>query len=334
MNSTARIRTTAVLTALAIAGTIHAGYAQASTDNISSDHLQFVETVTGTDDIAASKDAAGAAAEATVPTPAGNVTVHVPDTADGAVRMSTAAGAVSLGLPGAASSRGAVSSAGTVTYRDALKAADLAVQPTTDGGARTLITLKNDSAPRSYRFDLRLPEGSELEKTPDGGYQIAQKTADGVKLSLGSVEAPWAKDKNGNPVPTRYEIINGELVQHISTDEETHFPVVADPKLTYGVGIYFNASGAEWKSYAAGAATVAYFTNLASCNVLDKIPHAVVKRVAGMICGAVGLKTLKDYGNFLKHVVKDKSLKATACYQTRLMPKNGKLSKVSAGNCK
>ncbi|MGW4837442.1 hypothetical protein [Streptomyces globisporus] len=40
------------------------------------------------------------------------------------------------------------------------------------------------------------------------------------------------------------------------------------------------------------------------------------------------------YGAFFKKVVKDKKLSPGSCYQTRLTPKNGKLTKVSAGNCK
>ncbi|MFE2203827.1 hypothetical protein [Streptomyces rubiginosohelvolus] len=40
------------------------------------------------------------------------------------------------------------------------------------------------------------------------------------------------------------------------------------------------------------------------------------------------------YGAFLKKVVKDKKLCPGSCYQTRLTPKNGKLTEVSAGNCK
>ncbi|MEJ9209242.1 hypothetical protein [Paenibacillus larvae] len=39
----------------------------------------------------------------------------------------------------------------------------------------------------------------------------------------------WAKDANGNDIPTHYEIRGNDLVQKVEFNENTAFPVVADP---------------------------------------------------------------------------------------------------------
>jgi hypothetical protein len=42
-------------------------------------------------------------------------------------------------------------------------------------------------------------------------------------------EAAWAKDANGAPVSTRYRLEGNTLVQVVDFDQNTAFPVVADP---------------------------------------------------------------------------------------------------------
>lgn len=44
-----------------------------------------------------------------------------------------------------------------------------------------------------------------------------------------SVDPAWAKDANNKDVPTHYEIIGTSLIQIVDFDENTAFPVVADP---------------------------------------------------------------------------------------------------------
>ncbi|MFI2458221.1 hypothetical protein [Streptomyces sp. NPDC019539] len=60
----------------------------------------------------------------------------------------------------------------------------------------------------------------------------------------------WAKDANGNEVATSYRLEGNTLVQKIETKNDTAFPVVADPKISYGLRIYANFSKAEVKKYA------------------------------------------------------------------------------------
>jgi len=42
-------------------------------------------------------------------------------------------------------------------------------------------------------------------------------------------EAPWAKDANGAAVTTRYRLEGNTLVQVVDFDQNTAFPVLADP---------------------------------------------------------------------------------------------------------
>ncbi len=254
-----------------------------------------VEGATGTTDLVRPVPVAARADGAAFSTAVDDVTVNVPASADGEVEAVGANGeAVRIGLAGARPVPGVRSDAGTVAYADV--------------------------------------KHSALAEDGSVGYLITRGAGD-HKLVVGTIDAPWATDVAGRPVPTDYRLEGVTLVQTVTPSSETTFPVVADPKLTYGVGIYFNATGAEWKSYAIAAGGVGYFANMVGCGFTDKIPHAALKRAAQLICSVIGYKTLKDYGAFLKKVVKDKKLSPGSHYQTRLTLKNGELTKVSAEIC-
>jgi hypothetical protein len=89
--------------------------------------------------------------------------------------------------------------------------------------------------------DLRytLP-GTNLEAGPKGTI-IVRDGRTNEPLAL--VEAPWAKDSQGTPLPTRYEIAGSTLTQIVSTTQATRFPVVADPRIRtawYGYSVDFS----------------------------------------------------------------------------------------------
>ncbi|MCG5026986.1 hypothetical protein MAH48_15475 [Anoxybacillus flavithermus] len=50
---------------------------------------------------------------------------------------------------------------GTIVYHSANESSDLAVQPTTEG-IRSLIVIKDASAPHEYRFTIDVPDGEKL----------------------------------------------------------------------------------------------------------------------------------------------------------------------------
>ncbi|MFJ4185475.1 hypothetical protein [Kitasatospora sp. NPDC089509] len=168
-----------------------------------------VERATGTTDLAASPD-----------------DLSVPTTSAGPVTAAAGGERVTLMLPATSAVTGVRAGAGTVVYPDAGAdgKADLAVQPTRDGGIRTLVTIGTADAARDYRFDLGLPDGAILEQQADGSVNVVKNGE-----ALGAFAAPWAKDANGAPVPTGYRLDGNALVQHIDTRPDTAYPVVADP---------------------------------------------------------------------------------------------------------
>ncbi|KUN09430.1 hypothetical protein AQI95_06400 [Streptomyces yokosukanensis] len=111
---------------------------------------------------------------------------------------------------------------------------DTVVQPTTDGGSRTLNILKDSSAPRDYETGFTLPAGMKAVTHDDGSvslYSEGDDVADKApqKEPAGFFAAPWAKDANGKDIPTSYKVVGNKLVQHVDFDADSAFPIVIDP---------------------------------------------------------------------------------------------------------
>ncbi|MGW8378999.1 hypothetical protein [Streptomyces sp. ODS28] len=221
-----------------------------------------VESATGTHDLAATTSAQDAAAVARTERDGRTGVAKAPRNAAGEVRIVAHDGSTAgLGLPESRTVDGSRSDTGTVVYPDAAQSTDIAVQLTGDGGARALTTLKDSAAPTQQRYELNLPAGTEAVANEDGGYDLVRK-ADGDKtgdgktghgkagddqpaVTVGTIEAPWAKDANGKKVHTSYRLEGDTLVQQVDTTKDTAFPVVADPQFKWGIitgTLYFNKS--------------------------------------------------------------------------------------------
>ncbi|MFF5884738.1 hypothetical protein ACF1DW_06705 [Streptomyces sp. NPDC014603] len=86
-------------------------------------------------------------------------------------------------------------------------------------------------------------------------------------------------------MPTRYTAEGHTLVQDIDTNENTAFPVVADPKITFGWGVYINMWGHE---LGAAALAVGFGVEVGLAYICGK-----AKLILGTACGlAVGGKVL------------------------------------------
>ncbi|MFE1029687.1 DNRLRE domain-containing protein [Streptomyces sp. NPDC058818] len=108
------------------------------------------------------------------------------------------------------------------------------VQPTVDGGSRTLNILKNGSAPHDYETGFTMPAGMKAVTHDDGSvslYVAGDENAGKAPASntAGFFDAPWAKDAAGNDVPTSYKVVGNKLVQHVDFDTNSSFPIVIDP---------------------------------------------------------------------------------------------------------
>ncbi|WP_327695484.1 DNRLRE domain-containing protein [Streptomyces sp. NBC_00459] len=259
----------------------------------------------------------------------GSNTVGVPwGTADTISVQSADRGGMGVGLP-ITQPRG-VALNGNVVYADPNGPVDTVAQPTLEGGVRTLQVIKNATAPHEYTSTMRLPAGATL--TPfDGDTVLVSSGTDEKPVTHGLIDAPWARDANGNAVATSYRVEGDRLIQTVGFTATTAFPVVADPKLTFGLGIYFNAKGVEWKAYGDIAIVSGWGGWLYSCTVA-KLP-AKIAGIGKMICGAAGLNAWTNLAKWLKQISNWK-LSPMGCYQTKIVPSNKKLTKVSKKNCR
>ncbi|MET9498147.1 DNRLRE domain-containing protein [Streptomyces sp. NPDC006552] len=137
-----------------------------------------------------------------------------------------------LTVPGATSKGTRVG--GNVVYTSS-GAVDTVVQPTVDGGSRTLTIIKNGSAPHDYETGYTIPAGMKaVVHEEDGSVSLYSEGDEDTskaptKEPAGFFEAPWAKDANGKDVPTSYKVVGNKLVQHVEFDSNSAFPIVIDP---------------------------------------------------------------------------------------------------------
>ncbi|MEU7740648.1 hypothetical protein [Nonomuraea sp. NPDC049158] len=131
---------------------------------------------------------------------------------------------IGIGMPEAAGN-GSQPLPGLVTY--AAKQPSVAYAHQRTGQiARAMTIIKDSSAPTEYRFPISAPEGSELEVEEDDGTVLIYNN----DVYLAEIDLPWAKDANGNAVPTSYRVEGMTLIQTVN-HAGAAYPVVADPAL-------------------------------------------------------------------------------------------------------
>lgn len=159
-----------------------------------------------------------------------------------------------------------------------------------EGEVRIHTVIESPSAPHTYTYPLELPGGVSLTLNGDGSVGVT--STDG---SFGAqIAAPWAKDANGNAVPTRYEVNGSTLTQIVDFDSATAFPVVADPSVITTTYTYSRADVERmWSTYQAMGAI---------CNLVPGLNY-----MASLLCP--GGARLQDAVNSAHY--QQKRLKAT-----------------------
>lgn len=159
------------------------------------------------------------AAEATLP--GGTVDVPV-DPADGL----GLGGSLRIGFPFAQQASDATASAlpGVVAFDNNNGSTTVPVI-LSDGTVQINTVIDNANAPKRYDYPIDVPEGASLAQDANG--TVAVVAADGSPLRV--FGEAWAKDANGEAVPTHYEVHGNTLAQVVNFTEATAFPVVADP---------------------------------------------------------------------------------------------------------
>lgn len=197
-------------------------------------------------------------------------------------------------------------------------------------GVRVMSMLSEGES--SASFTIELPSGASL--VPDGdGFDVVV-VADGTRISLGQIEAPWAVDANGTRLPTSYTLNGAALTQHVDTTGAA-YPVVADPAVTVGVGadgpgVYWNMYGYQAKTIQAASASAVALALAGGCAGASKVP-----RIGGMLaalCGFVGAPTLSSVFADIKKILSNTKIDSSSCYQLRI-PVGSGLHKTSKANC-
>lgn len=140
---------------------------------------------------------------------------------------------------------------GDTVYVDEQSDTSYVIDATNDG-ARIMSVLESPAAPHEIPYVLGVPEGASLIERADGSVDVAW-VVDGVEAVIGTVEAPWAVDANGNQVATRYVVDGMTLTQVVEPTADTEYPVTADPTYApkwWGTVVRFNRS--ETQTVASG----------------------------------------------------------------------------------
>lgn len=148
---------------------------------------------------------------------------------------------IEMYLPDEASdSKGVLTENGTIIYNNEEKSVTVGVQPlqeTTNNvsfeGVRTTITIADSTASKEYEFAYDLPDGYKLvtaanylgDEYDTGEVYIVD--TDNIITTI--IDPAWAKDANGSDIETYYKVNGNKLIQVVNFDEDTAFPVVADP---------------------------------------------------------------------------------------------------------
>lgn len=160
--------------------------------------------------------------------------VSLPLTSAGALTIAadSGAGEVAVSLPALGTTAAAtVADDGTVVYADG-GSVDVAVQADATS-ARIHTVLNDDSAPDEYAYSF---PGATPVLQPDGSVLLTYE-AEGVSVDRAVVAAPWAFDKDGTSVETRYRVEGNAVIQELELDEGLSYPIVADPWIQGDCGI-------------------------------------------------------------------------------------------------
>ena len=191
----------------------------------------------------ATSDTGANAVDATV---AGTEVVVPVDPAAG-ISMGGAAASVSIGLPFAAQADDAtVQKPGVVSYDNNNGTATVpAVQD--DGSVQINTIIDNAAAPTRFEYPITVPKGGRVTQSGD-----AIGILDAQERLVTVIAAPWAKDANGESVPTHFELSGDTVTQVVDhRSSKVAYPVVADPKVIwYWWGYAAKFSKAETKQIA------------------------------------------------------------------------------------
>lgn len=196
-------------------------------------------------------------------------------------------------------------------------------------GVRSMVIIDNANAPKEYSFEYNLPKGCELitseeyygtENAETGWIYIIDKNNTYVDMETGeevveivaAIEPAWAKDANGNNISTSYRVSRNVLTQVVQFDENSAFPIVADPTTStkpdnYKIGnvfkktFYLNNSTLGLPGLTASAASTALTKKAkekATSLIVAKLGSKVIPAVSWVILGLSAYCTYQGYKGY------------------------------------
>jgi hypothetical protein len=150
---------------------------------------------------------------------------------DEAMTLASADGTeLSIGTPSSAGEPGE-RVGDSVVFPGVADDASIVAKRTRDA-AQALIVVDGEDAPTTFRFPVAIDDtNATLRLRSDGGVDVYEPGSPDV---IATVAPPWATDAEGQPVSTHFEIRDGELAQVVD-HHGAAYPVVADPKFTWGI---------------------------------------------------------------------------------------------------
>ncbi len=186
-----------------------------------------------------------------------------------------------------------MSDTGTVVYNTD-KDAFVAVQAIEENilgeefqAMRAMVAITDATAPKEYEFKFDLPEGYYLVSDYDIDNEYDQYDCGAVFIAnsegqlSSTIEPAWAVDSNGKPVNTKYIIKGNTLIQKVEFDENSVFPIVADPKhvsktKTFTKTVQNTKTDRNWV--------------IAKRREIDKRQNNTISTVRDLLCSIIGIK--------------------------------------------
>ncbi|WP_229053400.1 hypothetical protein [Aeromicrobium sp. Leaf350] len=250
--------------------------------------------------------------------------MDVPEQGDSDISIAGDDGVGTLGIP--ASGHGVAAGDGTTLFDGTAPHSGIAVQ-TTETGVRAVIDVQSPDAPESFDFVLG---GDIVSLVLEEDGSVTAFNAGGV--AVGQVATPWAYDAEGAAVPTHYVVSDTTLTQVVEhRDGNFVYGITADPRVTYGWGVYLNLRGWEVKAIASVSYTTGAVASLLACSA--KGLPSILGKLVDVACKVVGGASLLSIARGLTSIAKSRAVTANGCYQTKIVPPNRKLEQVALKNC-
>lgn len=170
-----------------------------------------------------------------------SVKIAIPKTSNHKISMSVGNNNISMAFPDVIENTyGTITESGSIIYKSDNNV-NVVVQTIEKklkqnefrNAVRTMIYIENDKAPKEYHFTYDLPKGYHLVRGNElGNSEIPN---DGVGIineegyAVAFIDSPWAKDADGEDIHTYYKIKGDVLIQSVEFDDNTKFPIIADP---------------------------------------------------------------------------------------------------------